>query len=257
METQQSDTELAAGTQELLDPRPPSEARAEHDAKIAEGSDPVAAVVAEPVAIEATEEIRIHDRTFTNQAEAFAYAEQLAQNQAAQDSYQQGMQDAISQQSNVTPAAEPPVADNFDERFYGDPNKYLTEEITKAKQSAKDEVMAAVRAEQAETKAWTDFYKQNPDLENKDEVVKMFVKNHWDKYRLMETGQAFKLIASGVRTQIKQWVEDSLPQKEMPNTASPVSSGSQSNVTPAPVAEEALDFISQVNKIQSKRFRPI
>jgi len=208
---------------------------------------------------EVTEEIKeapitIDGREFTDHAEAWKYAESLAQDKAANDNYRQGVQDAMSQPNGQVASPVTPEPDDFEEKFYADPKKYLTERDDKIRKQIKDEVTQESTQKATVDRLWNQFYNDNPDLVGKDRLVKSLLEENWNTLgHMTDAPSAMKILAQKTRTEIQSYIESSQPRTELPNNAGGASGGSQSQVTPKKTDEPVLSFIEQVNKLNEKR----
>ena len=197
--------------------------------------------------------IRIGDKVFSSEKEALAYVQaEQARDSAVNEAYRQALLDAQLVKDQVTPE-ETSEEDDFDSKFYENPKEYLKQVQAQAVEQAKLEIQKQQQAQQQEQAAWEGFYKEYPDLETKDKLVKLIVKENWDDIKSLPLESAYKVLALKTRKQLKEWADADKPSEHLQRTAQSASPGSQTGVTPAPVKEEKLDMISQLTKLQNKR----
>ena len=198
--------------------------------------------------------IKIGDREFTDQKEAWAYAEGLEKERLANDSYRQGVQDTMNQQPVNAQAQAPVQEDNFDEKFYENPKKYLNDMRREIKEEVNKE--SAVERQQAQTveKLWHKFYNDYPDLQGKDKLVKVLLEENWNTIgHMQDSTAAMKILAGKTRAELQGYIEAAKPTTELTNNAGGASGGSQSQVTPKEKEEPVLNFIDQLNKLNDRR----
>lgn len=205
----------------------------------------------------ADEEILIGGRTFTNEADAIAYARELEEQRTASDAYRQGVQDTAATQQGNPPATPLAVEDDFNEKFYGDPKTYLDDAIKKASDDGYQRAIKEVDQRSAQDNLWKQFYEQNPELKSKDQLVRTILSENMNTLGKMTDHQAaMKILARKTRDQIKSWLDEEKPKEELSNAGIGASPGSQSQVTPKKTEEKPLDFISQLRKAQEDRMAP-
>ena len=206
--------------------------------------------------------IKIGDKEFATQKEAFDYAngqiDDMERERQITNAYQQGILDVQGQapvQQNVTPVPVPQATEDFDQKFYENPQKYLNEHADKIRTQTRDEIMKEVNQQNKRTELWTEFYSKFPDLANKKDLVETTLNANWDVLGTMQDAQkAMDMLGGKVRTRLTQFAEDLLPKQELPNTQGDASPGGQMNVTPKKSEDKPVDFISQLNQANSKRF---
>ena len=212
------------------------------------------AEVVEEVAAAPAENIKIGDKSFATQQEAWDYADKLAQERLAQDAYRQGLDDAARMQGQVTQETVAPPQESFDDKFYSDPEAYLRERDNMVRQSVKDEILGELSTKEREKQLWKQFYNENPDLQVKDKLVKVILNENWDVLgKMQNSDEALKILASKTRAELKKYMESNLPSTELPRTATQVSAGKGGQVTPPPTQDKPLDFLSQINQHQKGR----
>lgn len=216
-----------------------------------------AAVEPEAGAAPATEEILIGGRTFTNEADAIAYARELEEQRTASDAYRQGVQDTASTQQGNPPPPQTSIEDadaDFNAKYYENPKTYLDEVEKKATNAGYKKAIEEIDKRDAQRDLWTDFYQQNPELKNKDKLVKAILAENMNTLGKMTDHQAaMKILARKTKDQIKSWLDEEKPKEELSNAGIGASPGSQSQVTRKKAEEKPLDFISQVRKAQEDR----
>jgi len=210
------------------------------------------AIPEEIVAAPASENIKIGNKTFETQQDAWDYADKLAEERLAQDAYRQGLEDAQQMQAQVTqePISEAP--DTFDEDFYGDPKKFLKDYGAKIEKTVTDKINTAATNKERTVQLWKEFYSANPDLQVKDKLVQTIMTENWDAIKdLRNYKDGLKLLAQKTREELKRYSDSDKPSVEMPRTAVQVSTGSGTGVTQPQAPEKKLDFLSQINQHQS------
>ena len=178
--------------------------------------------------------IRVGDKVFHSEKEALAYVQaEQAKDAAANEAYRQALLDAQLVKDQVTP--EEKTADpDFDSKFYENPQAYLKQVQEQAVNQAKEEMAKQQEAAQKEQAAWDGFYKEYPDLETKDKLVKLLVKENWDEIKTLPLDSAYKILALKTRKQLKEWADADKPTEQLNRTSQTASPGSQTGVTPAP-----------------------
>lgn len=210
---------------------------------------PAVAVVGQP-----KEKIRIGDRTFDSQKEAWSYAEELERQRLAADAYRQGIQDALQRDNPQAQNEPPPPEENFEEKFYADPKKFLDEYGQKIRDNVTREVLGQVEKQSKVTKLWEQFYNENPDLQSQRALVQAILQQEWDTLGHMpDHGKALKLLAEKTRGELNKYFEQLKPRQELPNTKAGASPGGQVTTTRPQVDKKPLDFLSQVRHLQDKR----
>lgn len=208
-------------------------------------------------------EYKIGDQSFRTAQEAFAYANSLVHDkaivEAQANAYRQAVVDASVAQSgaqNVTQNV-PQEEDNFEQRFYEDPKKYLAEMRNKIKEEAKQEILGTVQQQTEDEKLWGEFFKQNPDLADfKEDCEVTLTKIQRDVAAINKAkGQkaAMDFLAQKTRAKFQAYAELSKPKRELERTSSGPSFGSPNNVTrPAPKTQD-LDFAAEIRSLRNKR----
>jgi hypothetical protein len=212
-------------------------------------------VVEEPaVAAKAEEEILIGGKTFTNEADAIAYARELEQERLASDAYRQGVQDAaIQTKGNPSDAAQGEKED-FNEKFYENPQDFIAQAVKKAADDGYQRAITEVDQRSQKENLWNEFYSQNPELKSKDKLVQTILQDNWDVLGHMKDHKAaMKILAKKTKDTIRAWIDEDKPKETLANTQIGASPGSQSQVTLKKTEEKPLDFISQIRKAQEER----
>jgi len=199
------------------------------------------------------EEILIGGRTFTNEADAIAYARELEAERTASNSYRQGLQDATAQAPG-NPASAPAAPEDKNEKFYEDPQAFIAEQVKKAADDGYNRAITEVDQRTQKENLWNEFYGQNPELKSKDKLVQSILQENWDTLAHMKDHKAaMKILAKKTKDTLRSWLEEEKPQETLANAQIGASPGSQSQVTPQKVEEKPLDFISQLRKHQGER----
>lgn len=247
--------------QQLQQVRSGESAPVEAAGDVADGQ-PAGEVVAEA-------KVKIGDKEFASQEEAFQYAESLqAQGETERlisDAYRQGIQDAIQKDpigQNVTQPAEPAMPSNeeLDAQFFENPTEYLRKHAEQVRQEAEQAALEKIRAEQAEENLWQEFFSRHPDLDGFRQDATMVLESNRqlveDIARTQGKQKALDYLAQKTRAKFQAWAERSRPQQELQrNAATPTPSGSE-RVTQSSTTEEAVDFASQLrNHNRAKQVR--
>jgi len=207
--------------------------------------------------------IMIGDKKFKTQEEAFAYAQALEQKttlvEAQSNAYRQAIQDAALAQSNAQKVTQAPPApeENFDEKFYENPQEFLKnygEKITKA---TEDRILGQINAQSAEEKLWGEFFSGHPDLRDFKEDCEGVLARHTEDIRAIHAtkGQkaAMDYLAQKTRAKFQSYIEGTKPQRELQKTSAGASMGSSVNVTRNIRQESPVDFISEIKQARGKR----
>lgn len=207
----------------------------------------------------AADAIRIGDKTFATQAEAFAYAQaELARQNnelAIAEAYRAGIADASMPMHNAPQAPAQPQDDpEWETKFYADPKRTLHEFATKIREEVKKEVTGEVEMRTEEQKLWAQFYQRHPDLEGfQEDAQAMLTKHDAELKALVRTkGQtaAFDYLAQKTRAKFQEYIERAKPRRTLPNTSAAPSPGTQTSVTPAAKPKPKVDFISQIRSLR-------
>lgn len=200
----------------------------------------------------AAETIQIGDKTFTSNDDAIAYAKQLQSTVATNDAYQQGINDAMANQSQVQTVTNEPVVEAplFDDaEFYENPQKVIKDVMQKATATAETNIRAENAQKEKAGQMWTDFYIKYPRLQKSSKLVKQVLDENWAVLGSMPDGQkAMDILAQKATDQINTMISDFMPGQELPITKQATSPGGQVNVTPPVVDEPVLDFMAQAKQ---------
>lgn len=235
-------------TEELPEGTSPIEARAED----ADAPEERPAAEETPAQVEEEETlIRIGDQTFKTQAEAIAYAERLENEKLINEAYHSGIRETLAATQKTAPAAEP-EEDKFDEEFYANPK----ETLKKVQASARDEALAVIRAEQRREQMWSDFFRENPDLDGQRRLCEMTLQENWETIgKMTDIPKASKLLATKVRGIFQDYNERQKPRTEL--KSKPIQGLSPSgapprSVTPEKKTDGPVDFVTEMKRM-SKR----
>lgn len=263
----QTSQEPKSTLSELAEIRAQARAQASQkgEAELPEGSSPLEARVEEqessevseapPAEVKAAKEpetlIRIGDREFKTQSEAIKYAEQLEYEKLAAEAYTQGIRDSLqANQSQVKPPE--PEDDKFDEKFYSNPKEVLNE----VRQRARDEAIAAIKAEQNRENLWGKFFEDHPDLAGHRMICEQVLSQNWDTLGAMtDVPKAMKILATKTRSIFQDYMDRNKPRVELPNRGGQVVSAGSSvspGVTPQKKADEPIDFTAQMRKLRAR-----
>jgi hypothetical protein len=203
--------------------------------------------VAVAPAAEAEEEIRIGDQVFKTQREAIKYAEKLEQDKLINEAYSSGVRETL--RVNAPAPVAPPEEDNFEEKFYANPKEALKE----VQMRARDEAVAAIRAETNRERLWVQFFNENPDLEGSREMCESVLNKNWETLGAMtDVPKAMKLLAQKTRAIYQDYIDRTKPRTELPNKGGQVlspSGGSPKSVTPKK-DEGPIDFVTQLKRMR-------
>lgn len=205
---------------------------------------------------------RIGDQTFQTEAEALAFAQaQVAALEAEKqvsDAYQQGLRDAAlkaaPQTQNVTPP--PPAIDT--EKFYTNPQEFLTEFAQKVKNETLQTVEQTAAERNADEQVWRDFTHAHPMFADFRNEVEFFTRQHAKTVQGIAAtkGQkaAFDYVATQMKVQFNKYAEATKPVRELPNTRAAGPTGAKGgNVTPPATKEKPMNFMEQVRSIRKSR----
>lgn len=196
--------------------------------------------------------IRIGDKYFQNQTEAFDYAAELEREKLAADAFRQGIETARAQsQGNIS--AEKPAADNFEEEFYSNPKEYLAKKEVQIVQQAEQRVTERLERERKHTETWTEFYSTYPDLANSKVLVNAVLQARWNDLQHIDTVKALKILAEQVRAEKRAMLAEELPRTALPPQKRTASTGTSANVTQKIVDEKPLNFAAQIRNNKLRR----
>lgn len=202
----------------------------------------------------AEDEIRIGDRTFKTQTEAFAYAQEELQRKNHEielaEAYRAGISDVTAQ--GIPAAAAAPVADpaEWETRFYADPKGTLQE----LREQIKQEVLGTVNAKSAEQEIWSEFHKAHPDLEGFDEITRMQIAKHESEIKVLTRTKgkaaAFSFLAQKTRAMFQDYSDRAKPRTSLQNGPAQGAPRGQTNVTPEPQKKKPVDFLQQIRSLK-------
>ena len=213
---------------------------------------------------EATEEpegeYKIGDQSFATSDEAFAYANSLvhqnAISEAQSNAYRQAVADtgrAQAQSEIVTPEED----DDFDQKFYEDPKKFMGEFAAKIKAETRAEVLGTVTQQSEDEKLWGDFFSKHPDLRDFKEDCEVTLARHTPDVKAIadSRGQkaAMDFLAQKTRAKFQAYAQNSKPARALPRTSSGPSVGGGENVTHQNAPEAKLDFAAELRNLRGKR----
>lgn len=205
--------------------------------------------------------LRIGDKEFKTYDEAFAYANSLEARGETEklinDAYRQGIKDAalrgefsqsVTQEASVKDEDDP----EFETKFFSNPKQFLKKYAEDVRKTAREETLEAIRAEQAEANAWSEFYSKYPDLEGFDDDCKGVLARERDAIQVIAKAQgkekAMDYLARKTRAKFQTYMERLAPKKELQRaSAQPTPSGGQ-RVTHAAVDTPAVDFVSEMRQ---------
>ncbi len=211
-----------------------------------------------PQAEEATTEapkFKIGAREFTNQEEAWAYAEQIEQERIAADAFRQGVE-AASRLSPGNPAPQPQkaeVPEEIDPLYYTDPQAYFAKREAQIIARATQAVDQQTRQRQTHEETWNQFYSEYPDLATAKEFVDLTLQQNWTTLQHVETKQALKQLAEKTRAKLKPIIEARIPKTELPKVKTAVSAGGSQQVTQKKTEYRPLSFVEQQRNIKKSR----
>lgn len=207
--------------------------------------------------------IKIGDKEFNTQEEAFAYAQSLdhktALLEAQSNAYRQAVLDATAAQGAAQKVTQnpPEPEEDFDAKFYENPKEYLKTYGEKIIAQTEAKILSQVNAKTEEEKLWGEFFSGHPDLRNfKEDCETVLAKHNEDIRALYQTkGQkaAMDYLAQKTRAKFQDYIEASKPQRELPRTSAGVSLGSANSVTRNVKETQPVDFITEIRQARGKR----
>jgi hypothetical protein len=198
--------------------------------------------------------IKIGSQVFESPEEAIAYAEEMERTLLQKDAFDQGRLAA-----EPKPLAVEPEKDEFDDiesELFEKPKSAIQKIYNKAKEDAKKE-MRSEDAKQAEIKnTWDGFYSSNSDLASQREVVDYVLQKNWNTLGHLPVEKSLKMLAEKTREFLGSTKLATLPTREL-QSGPAIVPGASSAATTAPAKKEsqALDFITQVNKLRRREVR--
>lgn len=197
------------------------------------------------VAKSSGKKVRIGEREFDSDEEAFKYAEELERKAESAELYNQGVRDALA--ANARPAeeeAEP--EDDFDARFYSNPK----EALGRVKGEAVQEALKIIKAEQTRENLWAQFLEENPDIRRKD-AERILAENAQTIGKMTDTVSAMKALARKTREEYAEIRDLGKPRTELKNSKTQAvspSGGASKGVTPKKSETKPLSFIEEVRQ---------
>lgn len=189
--------------------------------------------------------IIIGGKEFKSEAEALAYAEQLADERDKAELYAQGVRDTLAQQSRPAQQQEEPE-DDFDQKFYANPKEALKEVEARATRKALEQIEAVNTRE----KLWTQFLSENPDIRRKD-AERVLQENSSTIGNMTDVSLAMKKLAQKVRAEYEEIRDLAKPRTELKRKENPgvsPSGGSRSGVTPQKKDDRPLSFVEEMRR---------
>lgn len=262
MDNQQAETEVPKDTlfeargfaQESAEPEGEELTAEQADALI--GKAPaVAAAEVTPEAAEPEEEkapIKIGSREFKNQAEAFAYAQELEQEKLANDAFRHGVEVASqTPQGNPAPAAQ--QAEELDPEFYTDPQSYMRKRDARIAAEIEARVHGSIEMKERNAQTWDGFYKNYPDLASVRKLVDITFKENFERLKHVKLEVALKEIADKARAFKQEITEASMPGKTLAKVTQAASAGKGTGVTPQAKEEPVLNFTQQLRNMRKTK----
>lgn len=227
--------------------------------------------VEQPPAPEAVEaeaaapDIKIGDKTFKSQDEAFAFAQsELAKREREvelADAYRAGVADAgqlpippTQQQLVQQPTPQDP---DWEQKFYSDPRKTLKEYGEQIRETVKQELRSEYRVTNEEDKLWGQFYSKHPDLEGFDEDVKLMLNKFTEELKVITRTKGkeagFDFLAQKTKAKFQAYADSQKPSRELSNTKAGPSAGTQTSVTPKINKDTPIDMVTQIRNLRKQK----
>lgn len=218
---------------------------------------------AEPA--DSPDDIKIGDKVFKSQGEAFAYAQQELGKKEREieiaDAYRAGVADAAGQPQYAQPLLQqpqtPPDDPEWEQKFYSDPKKTLKEYGERIREEVKQEMRHEYRTVTEEDRLWSQFYGRHPDLVGFEEDARLTVDKFKDDLAAITRAKGkeagFDFLAQKTRAKFQAYAAAQKPQRELSNGKAGPSPGTQTSVTLQQKKEAPLDFISQVRNLRKSR----
>lgn len=202
---------------------------------------------------------RIGDKTFQTQAEAYAYAQSLTdeepESMSALDAYRQAIID--SRQQGIE--TESVTQDDFnEEEYYADPKAYFQ----KFKQQIREEVVNEVTqssSQQAQSDAiWRDFSDRHPKLASfRNEVEQYAAANQTAVQKIVKKQgreAAYDYIALNLAQQFSKYAQAVTPKRQLRNASTQgAPSGGTGGVTPKKQVKKPMSFTEQIRSLKRSR----
>lgn len=226
---------------------------------VAEVTQEAASAEAAPVTQDAGKGIRIGDKVFKSQEEAFAYAEELDRKSLVDDAFRQGLEAAqITQNSNsIRQQQIEPQEEKIPDEFYTDPAKFFKKREQEIEQRIVQQTLTIQQRQKTHEQTMSKFWSDYPDLaENtaRRQLAEKHIAMGIQKWGNLETDKALKLIADEARKELKELGVTTLPSKPLPSNTKPAASPGAGVTTTRPKQDEKpLNFVQQMRSIKSKR----
>ena len=225
--------------------------------ELPQGASPLEASAEAPVAEEPAAEtvveaastqeklIRIGSQTFKTDEEAEEYVLKLERDKLVAEGVAVGVKEALSglgAQSVPTPVVE---EEDLEAEFYANPK----ETLKKVQAKARDEALAAIRAEQHKESLWNEFLTEYPDLERVD-AERIIIQHAKMIDAITDKKKAMAYIAEKTREDYRRIADRLKPRTELPQTRQVQSLGGTptKSVTPAKKDERPLSFAEQMRQ---------
>lgn len=201
--------------------------------------------------------IRIGGRSFDNQEEAFAYAEELEREKLAADAFRHGLDTAAGQQKgNPQPEVPAEPEENFEEEFFSNPKEYLKKFADKIKTQVETTIEQKKSVRERNEETWKGFYSDYPDLEGSKDLVNMFLNQHWANIQHMDVKPGLKIVADAVRERRRAILNELAPGIELPKTKATASPSGRAGVTQKAAPKKDLNFAQQMRQNNLKKRNP-
>lgn len=135
----------------------------------------------------------------------------------------------------------------IDEVLFENPSKVLNH----FRQQVKQEIDLVNSAEANRKNFWDGFYKENPDLNGKQDLVDAFVAKNWASWQTLKVDDFSKAVSSSTRTALKKMGLDKAI--EVPNNNAAALSSSGSGAPPAQGERKETSFIDELNLKRMKK----
>lgn len=203
-----------------------------------------------------TPKIRIGDKEFASQEEAFNYANELAQKDLVNDAFRQGMEVAAQSQAGLPSQQAPAPAepeDNFDEEFYANPKEFLKKREAQIAERIQTQIAQQAERAKKNEETWGRFYQTYPDLDKNRDLVTFTLQQNWNQLAHIDTDRALKILADKVRDTKKAWLADATPGQELKQVRATASAGVAQKVTQRAPEEKPSTFIENFRSMKMKR----
>jgi hypothetical protein len=134
----------------------------------------------------------------------------------------------------------------------------IYEDPAKAFEIHEQEIIEKIKGEEAAKRAekelWDSFYAKNKDLSEDKDLVEFALNRNWNELRTLHPDQAMEKLADYTRKTANRFRKAPTQKQEMPSgqaKTGPGTSYSAPQITEKKPA--AIDFVTQLKKIQSKR----